>query len=41
MGAIGDAGTEVPLQVHREGRTIDVVVESVDRRTLLKGPIMH
>ena len=39
--ALGAAGTEVPLQVHREGRAIDVVVESVDRRTLLKGPIMH
>ncbi|MGI9522408.1 MAG: S1C family serine protease [Hyphomicrobiaceae bacterium] len=39
--ALGEAGVAVPLQVHREGRLIDVVVKSVDRRALLKGPIIH
>ena len=38
---LGPAGVEVPLRVHREGRAIDVVVQSVDRRSLLKGPIVH
>lgn len=39
--ALGPAGVEVPIQVHREGTTIDVTLQSVDRRSLLKGPIMH
>ncbi len=39
--ALGPAGVEVPLQIHREGKSFDVVIESVDRRTLLKGPVVH
>ena len=39
--ALGPAGVEVPLQVHREGRAVGVTIHSVDRRTLLKGPVMH
>ena len=39
--ALGPAGVEVPLQIHREGKSFDVLIESVDRRTLLKGPIVH
>ena len=39
--ALGPAGVEVPMQIHREGNTFDVLIESVDRRTLLKGPIVH
>lgn len=39
--SLGEAGVIVPLQVHREGRTIDITIESVDRRSILKGPIMH
>lgn len=39
--ALGDAGVEVPLQIHREGREHTVLIQSVDRRDLLKSPIVH
>ncbi len=38
---LGEAGVEVPLQIHREGRALDVVIQSIDRRQLLKSPIIH
>jgi hypothetical protein len=31
----------VPLTVNREGRTFEVNVRSTDRRSLLKGPVLH
>ncbi|MGI9425977.1 MAG: S1C family serine protease [Hyphomicrobiaceae bacterium] len=39
--SLGPAGVEVPLHIHREGRAFEVAIESVDRRSLLKGPIVH
>lgn len=39
--AVGEAGTEIPLQVHRDGQAIDVTAQSVNRRQLLKGPVVH
>jgi S1-C subfamily serine protease len=37
----GEAGTEVPLRVLRGGRIADVLVQSVDRQTMLKKPRLH
>ena len=39
--AQGDAGVAVPLTINREGRTFEVGVHSADRRSLLKGPVLH
>ncbi len=39
--ALGDAGVEVPLTLHRDGVTFDVRVNSSDRARFLKGPRMH
>ncbi len=39
--ALGDAGVTVPLTINREGRTLEVSVQSTDRRRLLKGPVLH
>ena len=39
--ALGDAGVEVPLTLHRDGVTFDVRVNSADRAKFLKGPRMH
>jgi S1-C subfamily serine protease len=39
--ALGDAGVEVPLTLHRDGVTFDVRVNSSDRMKFLKGPRMH
>lgn len=39
--ALGSAGVEVPLTVNRGGRTIEVHLESADRRSFLKGPVLH
>jgi S1-C subfamily serine protease len=39
--ALGHAGVEVPLTLHREGVTFDVRVNSSDRAKFLKGPRMH
>ncbi|HEX6979899.1 MAG TPA: S1C family serine protease [Alphaproteobacteria bacterium] len=39
--SLGEAGVEVPLTVHRDGRTIDLRVRSADRNRFLKAPKMH
>jgi S1-C subfamily serine protease len=39
--SLGNAGVEVPLRVHRDGRTFDVRVASGDRNRFLKGPSIH
>lgn len=39
--SLGDAGVEVPLTIYREGRNLDVRLVSIDRRSVLKGPILH
>jgi len=39
--ALGEAGVAVPLTINREGRTLEVSVHSMDRRRLLKGPVLH
>jgi S1-C subfamily serine protease len=39
--ALGDAGVTVPLTINREGRTFEVSLRSTDRRSLLKGPVLH
>lgn len=38
---VGEAGVDVPMQVHRDGQAVDVVAHSVSRRSLLKGPVVH
>lgn len=39
--AQGAAGVTVHMTINREGRTFDIAVRSVDRRSLLKGPVLH
>ena len=39
--ATGEAGVKVTLQIHRDGQTFDVPIQSADRRKLLKGPVVH
>ncbi|RDV03912.1 S1C family serine protease [Undibacter mobilis] len=39
--ALGVAGVEVPLTLHRDGVTFDVRVNSSDRNKFLKGPKVH
>jgi S1-C subfamily serine protease len=39
--AQGPAGAPVPLTINRNGRTMDVTVQSGDRRTFLRGPVLH
>ena len=41
MWGLGDAGIAVPLRIHRDGQTFDVVVQSGDRNDFLKAPILH
>jgi len=41
LWALGSAGVDVPLTVHHEGVTFDVVLASTDRAKLLKGPRLH
>jgi S1-C subfamily serine protease len=38
---LGPAGVDVPLTVHHEGVTFDVVLASTDRAKLLKAPRLH
>jgi S1-C subfamily serine protease len=38
---VGEAGVEIPMQVHRDGQAIDVVAHSISRRAILKGPVVH
>ncbi len=37
----GEAGVEIPLRVHRNGDTFEVLARSDDRDRLMKGPILH
>lgn len=39
--SLGEAGVDVPLRVNRNGRTLDVRIASADRRSFLKGPVLH
>ena len=39
--SLGPAGTEIPLVVHRKGRTMEVRVTSADRSSFFKGPVLH
>ncbi len=39
--ALGPAGTRIPLTLGRDDQVLDVQVESVDRRTLLKSGTVH
>ena len=39
--SLGAAGVDVPLVVNRRGRTLEVLVHSGDRRSFLKGPVLH
>jgi len=39
--ALGDAGIEVPLEIEREKAPAVAKVRSVDRRKVLKGPVLH
>jgi S1-C subfamily serine protease len=39
--SLGAAGVDVPLTVHHEGFTFDVVLTSADRARLLKAPRLH
>ena len=41
LWALGPAGVDVPLTVHHDGVTFDVVLTSTDRAKLLKGPRLH
>jgi S1-C subfamily serine protease len=41
LWSLGAAGVDVPLTVHHEGVTFDVVLTSTDRARLLKGPRLH
>ncbi len=41
LWALGPAGVDVPLTVHHEGVTFDVVLTSIDRTRLLKTPRLH
>ncbi len=41
LWSLGSAGVDVPLTVHHEGVTFDVVVASTDRAKLLKAPRLH
>lgn len=38
---LGPAGIAVPLEIDRDGRALQVRVESLDRQTLLKRPSLH
>ena len=41
LWSLGNAGVDVPLTVHHEGVTFDVVLASIDRTKLLKAPRLH
>jgi len=41
LWSLGAAGVDVPLTVHHEGVTFDVVLASTDRARLLKAPRLH
>jgi S1-C subfamily serine protease len=39
--SLGQAGVEVPLTIHRDGRTFELRVPSADRRKFMKSPSLH
>jgi S1-C subfamily serine protease len=39
--SLGNAGVEVPMTIHRDGRTMELKVASADRRRFLKAPRLH
>ena len=39
--ALGEAGVEVPLTIHRAGRRFEVRITSADRNRFLKAPRLH
>jgi S1-C subfamily serine protease len=39
--SLGEAGVEVPLLLHRDGRTFEVRIASGDRQQFLKAPRLH
>jgi S1-C subfamily serine protease len=39
--SLGKAGVEVPMTIHRDGRTFEARVTSGDRNRFLKGPSLH
>ena len=39
--ALGEAGVEVPLTIHRDGQTFPAAVISGDRDRYLKAPRLH
>ena len=39
--AQGEAGVDIPMTLHRDGRTVQIKIKSTDRARLLKGPILH
>jgi S1-C subfamily serine protease len=39
--ACGAAGTEIPIKVERDGRTIDCKITSADRSSFFKAPRLH
>ena len=41
LWSLGNAGVDVPLTVHHEGVTFEVVLASTDRTRLLKAPRLH
>ena len=41
LWSLGSAGVDVPLTVYHDGVTFDVVLASIDRTKLLKGPRLH
>jgi S1-C subfamily serine protease len=38
---VGEAGCPVPLVVHRDGRAMEITVQSGERRKFLKSPVTH
>lgn len=39
--AIGPSGSEIPITVVRDGERLDLTIQSIARRDLLKGPRLH
>lgn len=39
--SLGEAGVEVPLAIHREGKTFERRIDSADRTSFLKAPPLH
>ena len=39
--SLGDAGVDVPVTLHRDGRTFEVRIKSADRNRFLKRPSFH